>query len=445
MKYCQYCGADNQDQSCVCVKCGKTFPEETPQMTVPTASALPKDPLKRCPSCGEPCEEGLHYCVCCGSMLPSVAGEVIRPTVQLEDSSQPDNDPYTEPPQILGSTAEKGESTKKSFWQKMKKWWKGMSGKKLLILSGSTLAALGFIALFIVLSVRYAYMNGSCGRNLEFSCDGDGVLTISGSGKMDDFGNGTCAPWNEIWWLEITEVIIEDGVTSIGENAFDNCGFTDIDIPDSVTEIGASAFDGCDNLESIDIPDSVTEIGFYAFGGCDKLERVELPSGITKIEQQTFGYCSSLEEIVLPEGITEIGERAFEYCGSLTSIKIPKGVVSVGWSAFRGCRQLREVKLPKTLREIKRDAFRETGLEELEIPSGVGVIGDSAFRDCTSLKSITFLGMAPNWESDKEDRACYCFVGVTATVYYPRWNETWYDYNVRDLGGDLTFVPYSRS
>ena len=154
---------------------------------------------------------------------------------------------------------------------------------------------------------------------VTWTLDYDGTLTISGNGAMYEDGY---SPWMND--ENIKRVVIENGITSIGVGAFNECSnLTSIEIPDSVTEIGAGAFSYCSNLTSIDIPDSVTEIGDRAFYFCESLTSIEIPDGVTKIGGDTFYDCVSLTSITIPDSVTEIGERAFMGCDNLTIIGYP--------------------------------------------------------------------------------------------------------------------------
>lgn len=160
--------------------------------------------------------------------------------------------------------------------------------------------------------------SGTCGADLRWTLE-DGVLTISGSGPMDgysfhsvsagEYSYEGAAPWRGI----ITEVIIEDGVTSIGEYAFDECF----------------------SLRKITIPESVISIGWGAFRSCMSLESVTLPTGITNIGRMAFYECTSLKEVTIPENVTTILDYAFSECYSMEAITIPSGVTEIGFSAFR--------------------------------------------------------------------------------------------------------------
>ena len=173
----------------------------------------------------------------------------------------------------------------------------------------------------------------------------------------------------------LTELVIPEGVTSIGDYTFFNCeSITMVVIPEGVTEIGRLAFSYCDSLMSITIPTSLTRMGYEAFIDCIKLEAVYIsdiaawcaidfngsfsnplfyaenlyfngdlvtelviPEGVTSIGSEAFGNYSSLESIIIPESVTSVGTAAFSGCTGLTSIVIPESVTSVGDYAFRGC------------------------------------------------------------------------------------------------------------
>ena len=119
--------------------------------------------------------------------------------------------------------------------------------------------------------------------NLTWTLTADGTLTISGTGAMKDYdydNNRSPVYGNS----SVKKVVIEDGVTSIGNSAFDNCRrLTDITIPKSVTSIGNYAFYNCSSLTSITIPDSVTSIGDYAFFYCYQLTSITLSDSVTSI------------------------------------------------------------------------------------------------------------------------------------------------------------------
>ena len=189
----------------------------------------------------------------------------------------------------------------------------------------------------------------------------------------------------------VTDLIIPDSVTSIGDQAFAGCtSLTSITIPDSVTSIGGDAFSGCESLTSITIPDSVTSIGDDAFAYCSSLTSIVIPDGVISIGESTFYNCYSLTSITIPDSVTSIGDSAFYGCDSLTSMVIPDSIASIGNSAFYGCESLTSIVIPDGVTSIGWDAFSGCGsLMSVAIGDSVTSIEYSAFQGCNSLTSIT--------------------------------------------------------
>ena len=177
--------------------------------------------------------------------------------------------------------------------------------------------------------------SGTCGPDLKWLFTDNGVLVITGKGKMNDYSYRNKAPWSK---SDIKRIIIGDGVTTIGEFAFYDCrALTSVTIPNSVTTIGGSAFVDCSALTSVTIPNSVTTIGDGAFEGCSALTSVTIPNSVTTIEWSTFKYCSALTSVTIPNSVTTIENDAFENCSSLKSVNIPNSVTEIGNDAFSGC------------------------------------------------------------------------------------------------------------
>ena len=182
-----------------------------------------------------------------------------------------------------------------------------------------------------------AVTSGTCGAegdgsNLRWSLSG-GVLTISGTGAMKDWGfyGNNVSPWCEN--EQITGIVINDGVTSVGDGAFYQCkNVTNVKLPDTLKSIGYLAFYSCFGLKAVDIPNGVTSLT-SAFQNCRSLTTIDVPSSVTDIGG-AFATCVSLTNVTLPEGLTEIGKNAFASCERLTSIKIPSTVTSIGSYAF---------------------------------------------------------------------------------------------------------------
>ena len=265
-----------------------------------------------------------------------------------------------------------------------------------------------------------AMQENLCGEYATYQIE-NGVLTISGKGKIDDnvFANDT----------GINSVIIEEGITEIGIRSFNNCSnLTEVKLPESLTTLGGLAFGNCQGLTSIKIPAGVKEVKEeWSNGGdrgpfynckniksavlekgmerienrllqdCTGLESVEIPEGIKEIGNYAFLNCSSLKEVKLPESLTTIGELAFGDCIGLTSIKIPAGVEEVkeGWSnggnrgPFYNCKNIKSAVLEKGMERIEKRLLQDcTGLESVEIPEGIKEIGNCAFLNCSSLKEV---------------------------------------------------------
>ncbi len=170
----------------------------------------------------------------------------------------------------------------------------------------------------------------------------------------------------------VTDLIIPDGVTSIGEKAFYDCdSLTSITIPNSVTSIGKEAFSSCDGLTSVTIGNGVTSIGGGAFYSCDSLTGVYITdiAAWCKIDfegsySNPLYYAKKLylngelvTDLIIPDGGTSIGAYAFYDCDSLTSVTIGNGVTSIGEYAFYYCRNLTSITIPDSVTSIEDMAF----------------------------------------------------------------------------------------
>lgn len=141
-----------------------------------------------------------------------------------------------------------------------------------------------------------------------------------------------------------SEVVIPDGVTEIGDRAFEECEtLTHVVIPEGVTKIGYFAFLSCKQLTSVVIPDSVIEIGGGAFDSCKQLTSIVIPNSVTKIGRNAFDSCEHLTSIVIPDSVTKIGHFTFHSCKRLTTIVIPDSVTEIGRNAFNSCEHLTSI------------------------------------------------------------------------------------------------------
>ena len=192
-------------------------------------------------------------------------------------------------------------------------------------------------------------------------------------------------------------VIIPEGVTSIGKGAFSRCtGLTDVSFPESVTSIGNGAFEYCTGLTGISFPEGVETIGDCAFGCCTELTSVILPQTVREINWMAFVGCTALTAVTLPEGLTFIGEWAFGECSALKEINIPETVTDIYDNTFVDCIRLTNLTLPENIRFVYDTAF--SGCKNLMLHyrgySFKANSSVSADRILTMLKYQDFFGVS---------------------------------------------------
>ncbi len=307
--------------------------------------------------------------------------------------------------------------------------------------------------------------SGTCGANLTWILDSDCVLTISGTGSMYDyeFYNGGEPPWS---YLTIKSLVINESVTTIGNNAFcDLRSCTSFSLPSTLTSIGMNAFYCCLEMTSITIPNSVTTIGGCVFSGCHKLSDVTLSNSLTTLSGGLFSGCSGLTSITIPNSVTTIEDGAFSGCSKLTSITIPSSVTTIGNGITEGCSslisinvdplntsfrsengilynddittlisypagktdtsfsipnsvtsigggafistKLTSVTIPDSVTTIGSNAFEKSALTSISIPNTVTTIGSNAFEECKALVSVTLPNAITSVSS-------YCFQKCSA-------------------------------
>ena len=302
--------------------------------------------------------------------------------------------------------------------------------------------------------------SGTCGKdggdNLTWELDCDGVLTISGTGAMfNGYNNMPIAehPWfNHISMIKT--VVIENGVTTIGDYTFFRCEkMTSITIPNSVTSIGECAFYECTGLTSVEIPNGVTTIGGFAFFDCTALAAITIPNSVTTIEEQAFALCTALTVVTIPGSVTTIGDVAFAACAGLTAFNVASdnpnycsidGVLfnkdKTTLMQYPGAKQ-GAYTIPNSVTEIKGHSFYNcSGLTSVTIPNSVSKIGDYAFNGDTGLESITCEATTPPACGDN----CFYDVDKTIPLYVPKGKvqaykdaNGWKDFgdNIKEVGG----------
>jgi hypothetical protein len=226
---------------------------------------------------------------------------------------------------------------------------------------------------------------------------------------------------------EIKDLIIPDGISTIGNYAFQSCtGLESITITENVKSIGRSAFKNCGKIKKLSISGGNHSFGSYSLSGCypeiidvpslemwmntispnimangntifkyqliadgTEVESLVIPDGISKVDDRTFCGCISIKTVSFPYTTTSIGYLSFGYCTELESVTIRNGITKVGESAFESCEKLTNVVLPNSIMEISPFCFaRCTSLKSIDIPEGITCIAGSAFEGCTSLEEI---------------------------------------------------------
>ena len=228
----------------------------------------------------------------------------------------------------------------------------------------------------VVLEFETTSHGGKCGDNLTWTLDGNGVLTISGSGPMTDYSSDvsqSTAPWAA---YSPKKLVLNNGITRIGDYAFYQCHSLtgSLTLPESLESIGDSAFLVCSNLTG----------------------RLILPSGMSSIGNSAFRFCTGLTgNLVLVDNIVSIGEDAFAWCSGFTgALTLPNKLMTIGGYAFYGCTGLTgDLILPENLTSIGAYAFYDcSGLgNNLLIPESVESIGSDAFKNCTNVKTASIL------------------------------------------------------
>lgn len=250
------------------------------------------------------------------------------------------------------------------------------------------------------------------GKDLSWTLDNNGVLTISGSGAMKDY------PRDENqrpdWYLNhkdsIRSVVLDNKITHIGDYAFD--GST------SIKSVRYTEYTG---NAGVALPESVTTIGVHAFSDTGVTGTLKLPEHLTEIDSSAFYHCGKLNgELKLPGTVKEIGGFAFHSCGFTGKLELPASLENIGNDAFEFCSGLTgKLTFPSKMNEIDFSIFHGTGITEVVIPSSIKTVRDFAFDSCMNLKKVYLPTEMPTIYNQ-------AFINCSdVKFYYPAYKADW--------------------
>lgn len=304
----------------------------------------------------------------------------------------------------------------------------------ILILSMAVLSiSIGILATGCGDQVEGADTSWDCGKTegkIEATLSSDGTFVISGEGDMADYVLQK-TPWYQSN-SKIKKVIVEEGVTSIGNYSFEGCwNIGSVELPDSLRTIGANSFGNC-KFTSIEIPDSVTSIGYGAFWACRPLTTIGLPSNLQTIGSYAFYYCG-LTSVSIPDSVESMGSETFRSCNFLKTVKLPSKITSIEPSAFFDCSSLASIEIPDSVTWIGSAAFMAcSSLQSVTFSDNITAIGSQAFDGCSSLKTIDL-------PEHLKDVGWYLFKGCTAVETVSFGYDI--DYKSEDEMGGGAYVP----
>ena len=267
--------------------------------------------------------------------------------------------------------------------------------------------------------------SGTCGTDINYTFTDDGTLTIRGTGELPPIDD------MKEYKDSVKNVIIEDGITGIQEDAFYGWeNLTSVAIPEGVITIEAYAFDSCKNLHDIVIPNSVTFIGMWAFSDSG-LTNITIPDSVTDMESSVFNCCKNLESVIYSKNLLEIPEYTFNCCHKLINVTISGKLVSIGSYAFSECYELKSISIPEQVKYIGENAFVCCkALNSITLPNGIVTINNNTFNDCENLQEVTIPVSVKNIDM-------YAFVDCNQlkNIYYTGTEEQWKNIHINNKSG----------
>ena len=289
------------------------------------------------------------------------------------------------------------------------------------------------------ISLTVSEYGGECGSRATWRLTDDGVLTISGKDGIYNYGwyeeddAYHPAPWAEEGMPAVKKLVVNSGITYIGDSAFEGLDqLVSVSLPDTMEYIGWSAFSDCASLTSIVIPEGIDGLCDFTFARCTSLRSVKLPSTMRWIDGCIFSGCTSLQDIVLPEGLTDITWQMFKDCTSLRSVTIPGSIMSVSNDAFSGCTALTSVIFGGSRTDWENMTFN-TGNDALRrvTPTCTGstglaapVVTGSTDRSGMPLVQWNKVSGAVRYQLWRSQ--IYDDFGAVAYALYEDWDEEWF-------------------
>ena len=209
------------------------------------------------------------------------------------------------------------------------------------------------------------------------------VVLAEGTTRIGSGAFNTCPQLNDI------NISTMNTLTSTGNYAFANTGFTTMTLPNSITEMDYSAFRECKQLTSINVPTLLTTVPYDFVAYCPNLTSVQMHDGIRVVGHYAFLGCTSLPVIELNDQITTIEYSAFSGCENLVLDKLPTALTYIGDNAFRKTKKITgKMIIPTGVKTLEYEAFSESGITGVELPEGITKWGTGIFANCKKLVTV---------------------------------------------------------